>query len=397
MSEKSDDLAKFREPEALIQLARDCEDLEPRETEAYVDLLRWLQQNLGPEFFSQVAENGHPLFFKMVNNGAWRIRDLIWLFTSLRRLEDADSYGTLLEKVRSPQDFSEARSLIEVAEGMSEAGFAVEIEPTATVQGQLRKPDICVRNPELDESFYVEVSELGEPQDSRLSANLLGEISSMAREEGRDLHYKGKVEKVVPEEETGEVTSAFHGLLDRVRQTGELEQARQEGFYIFAAAPKDQRDRLDSWAARHDLERATLEGPPISREDLKRTRKKFRKKKAQLPAGHPNWIFIRKSRGFWYQEGHEDVVRTLQEELSRSDHVFGLVVYGPGGMWAEPEVWMDGPHEYVRKPRTRDLYQHHYFIVNEEGKERMSSSSLAGFRKSLQGRRPIDLTGEEMD
>lgn len=72
MSEKSDCLAKFREPDALIRLAEDCEGLELRETEASADLLRWARESLGPEFFSRITEYGHLLFTTRADWGSCR-------------------------------------------------------------------------------------------------------------------------------------------------------------------------------------------------------------------------------------------------------------------------------------------------------------------------------------
>src|SRR2546426_10756658 len=75
--------------------------------------------------------------------------------------------ATLKRRLRDPEGFREALSVLMVASKVCRSGFNVHIDVRAEREGRVKLPDLKLQDPETNDELYVEVTIVGDSQTAR--------------------------------------------------------------------------------------------------------------------------------------------------------------------------------------------------------------------------------------
>jgi hypothetical protein len=92
---------------------------------------------------------------RLLNWAPWTSRWLVWLSTSIRRVEPMPNYDKLRERLVDPMKFDEGCSVLQVAERLVAVGLQVSFDVHAVVDGAQKMPDMLVEDPESGIKFHA--------------------------------------------------------------------------------------------------------------------------------------------------------------------------------------------------------------------------------------------------
>src|SRR5687767_6781844 len=120
--------------------------------------IEWLKNDLGTDFWQRYPS--HPLLGYAINRAKWT---RVWLATFARALQLAKQWKEgqgLLERIRNPDQFSEALSVLKAGIRF-DSTWEVTVDPQIQKAGGPGKPDLKLFNSTTGEELFVELSALG--------------------------------------------------------------------------------------------------------------------------------------------------------------------------------------------------------------------------------------------
>lgn len=256
------------------------------------------------------------MLFWYFTNSAGRARLSVIRFTeALKMLESAPGYRAILKRIRRPkslEDLLEGKSVIEVAQKFTRAGFAVEFEPEVNVPNHLgvagpKNPDMRIVNRGTGEEIIVEVSRMMPSDHQNLISDTHDPIWNVLMVEGmfsdpealknilqpKHILPRARFFRGIEGDELKGVVERLRKLIEEVRAIGEFRELIIPDTIEVGIASYDDHDRALEWAASRGMkEHDQIEGPNILTDEIARARVKLRSKLRQLPEDRPGIIVL---------------------------------------------------------------------------------------------------------
>lgn len=268
----------------------------------------------------------HPIRRFLFNTAPWTRHWLIWLSNGIVCFQDSAGFEALASKLRRRLDFFEGVFALEVAGHLRHCG-AVAFERN-TESASRRQPDLTVEMPEV--TLSVELVSVGAGDDFlRASETLEGISTALHKARIGTGCWAGKIGRIHSEQRLEDTIGRIRSTAEQIGEKGftalEIPSVIELGMCL-----PGELVQLEHWAARHHLKPGTLEGPPVSEDDLRRVRARLRKKArgGQLPPGKPGIIVIRSSGIMGHDADPEGVAMALEEESHAYSNLMAVVVIG---------------------------------------------------------------------
>jgi len=263
----------------------------------------------------------------------WTYCWLTWLSGSMARVERVDGFDSLLQRLRDRCKFAEAYSVLQVADGLAAAGFAVRFDIPVQVGRNLKVPDILVADPKTGTSFYCEVSTLYSSQGLGDQSRLLNAIHTMLIQNATPVAFAGRLLRPVADEEVAGLINRIQWELIEIENNSSFRKIDLDDALQLAFAPAVHGDHVSAWAQEHGLPPNSLRAALPATDHGARLRYKIEEEARQLPAGRPNLVVILAQDLLMTASNLEDLLARVAEIVSDHRKVTALVLtcedFGP--------------------------------------------------------------------
>jgi hypothetical protein len=335
----SDDPFKhFKTPEDYarwdnyIEQTRSSSSLTPSEGIKAESAFQSLRKHLGDDaWLSKAFEIRHPLAVGyLVNFAPWTRKVLIRMAEAMEAfgLKKNSNYKSVRDRLRKPDKFSEAQSVLETGYKFLLHGFEVAFDPSVTIAGKdgspkEKIPDLKITNTDTGEEIFVEVSALGFSNQHQQISNaeriiFFQLLDAIGFEE--DIIMRACVYKAPDDATLKNIVEEIKKLAAKVRAGGGFETWTSESVIELAAAALNQADTVHQWAAEREFKQGEIiKGAPIGLNDPKRLiLDKIGKEVRQLPKDRPGMIVVTTTQNFlFYTYPMEMIGELLSTHLQR--------------------------------------------------------------------------------
>jgi hypothetical protein len=291
--------------------------------------------------------------------------------TTLSGVAGLDSVLADLQSHRDSTEPSHAFYLIEAAAKLFHAGLKVSFEPSLP-SGFASKPDLMLEHDATREKFYLEltVQSLSSKQVEglRLLAISIPKAAFpdvLCAAVWHDMPSDGQLRSVA-----GKVDSAI-GI---ARETETLVEIAEKDVLMMAVCHRSKKEMLDKWRTSKGLSGSCYgQGPRDKTDEISRMKHKIQMKHRQLPAGHPNIIFIQSNSIFNHVK--LDALRyEIENAMSQRSHVAAVVVCGCNLGSARPIQLLQTSTSRFEQRVREDRIEHTLLIWNDRAAPKPSPS-----------------------
>ncbi len=258
----------------------------------------------------------------------WTYRWLTWLSSAIARVERVDGFGSLRERLAHHSKFEEAYSVLQVADGLVEAGLSVRFDVPVQVGQSLKVPDILVADSETGASFYCEVSTLYSAQGQVDQSKILNAIHTvlMRIQTRLPVAFAGRLLRPIADEEAEGLINRIQWELMEIENDSSFHEIGVGDALQLALAPAVLGDRVSTWAQTRGLELDSLCGALPAADHVGRLRWKIKEEARQLPAGQPNLVVILAQELFMVASSPEDLIPPAKDILSENRNITALIL-----------------------------------------------------------------------
>ena len=184
-------------------------------------------------------------------------------------------------------------TVLQIADRMHAVGMEVAFDPSITIEGGTKVPDLLLQDRAAGTSFYAEASIMFSAD--RLIKAL--DVSNRLTELFHSFHddpvaYSGLILRPITPNEVEGLIGRVHWEILEVRRDRSLREVRLDDTLLLALAPEAHKSRVDQWSRDHDLEPGSFGAMLPAADDFQRLRSKIAEEAQQVPAGQPNVIVI---------------------------------------------------------------------------------------------------------
>lgn len=328
------------------------EGLSPLEREQARRAYLALRDILGESFLDDALRppRFHGFMAMVVNRAPWTRTWTTWFAQALRDLRGCPGFDGLLQRIRDPEDYPEALSVLRHAHAFHAAGFVIDIEPPTQVAGKTKKPDFKATDPEARETLYVEVTTLSESKPAQRAQAQMDAVFSNLWPAMPDVFFAGRLEKLVSEPHLQEIAQRVTAAVGTAQRLGSFQTHVEPGAIEFGVAPKEDLAILEAWAQERSLRVGEFSGPPYDSNELGRIEKRLQDEQAQLPPEFPSIVIIENLGVFLESSEPRKVVARLEEAVYSYPHLLGSIIVGTMiGPETPPAGRMIGQHAFVTR------------------------------------------------
>jgi hypothetical protein len=268
----------------------------------------------------------------------WTYKWLAWLSSSIARVEPMDGFDSLRKRLADRAKFSEAYSVLQVADGLIVADLAVRFDVPVQVGPSLKVPDILVADTETGASFYCEVSTLYSAQAHGDQSRLLNAVHMALIQSKIPVAFAGRLLRPIANEECEGLINRIQWELLEIENDSSFHEVDVGGALQLTLAPAAHEDRVSAWAQEHGLKLGLLSGALPATDHGARLRRKIEEEALQLPAGQPNLVVIQAQDLLMSTDDVANILANAKEIISEHRKVTALVVtcedFGPVVSWA---------------------------------------------------------------
>lgn len=307
--------------------------------------LEFLKDTLGTDFLKQAWKTCHPFRLHVLNEAPWTREWLIRFADELLVIRGYPGYGQLLWKLKRSSDWSEARSVMQVALKMRRAG----LEPSfVQAVSQKRTPDLRVTDPSSGVSLNVEVTALhtsAPDKEADFAFNVVTNAMFLVQPR---IGYSGCLLAPISPRRALELGRQVEAATKEAIATGHLVQVFEPGEILMAVGPFDSPE-LESWCTEHGMQ-VGFSGPPVGVGEARRVEGKIGSKirRGQMPADQPGLLAV---YSFWpplHTGSPASVLARLGDCVAEAPNLVGCVVFSNiftiAGVPASSEITQYGDH-----------------------------------------------------
>ena len=319
------------------------------------------------------------------NRVAWTKRWTYWFAESLKLISYVDSYKSLLKRVRDPNKWEEALSVLEFSRCIGRTGIPIVFD-RCLPNG--KKPDVTFRISNF--TCTAEVSRLN-PSDFEIAVEEASKILTfMFIRIMHECSYAARILRRPTENEIEELSS-FDDLINECTcPENKLFEESVGDWLEFAISPNENLKLLRKWAYDRGICLNSIDQikPPIG-DLIRRMGNKIEKKAKQLVSYNPS-ILILKNQQFLAEGGYiHDRVLELEPYLKSQTRLAVLIIYCS---YLEPHlesvlVNYSSDHVFIERARTSFEAERWVLIPNPRNKTRGNEEVFRYLCNALSGQK----------
>lgn len=298
-------------------------DFSPLELQQLEDAKQHLSRFFGDDF--PQAKVPHPFHAMLFNRAPWTRKEIIQFYRSLVLSSSFDNRDGLHKRLLDPNGFREAKSVLDCAVLFAEAGFSVDIEPSLETIGSTRLPDLKITAPVVKDSFFVEVSTVGESREELEARSKFDRITFKFFLQDKVL-WRGRLHRIPSDKRMVEIEARLDQAIERCRLNQSMEIVSIPGILDVWLAPAGRESKLGDLAKSSGLDNGSFEGPSTDPRLVPRLKERVLEKARQLPEGEPGVIWIRLDQVLGFHLKPDELWETLSEFIQAFSHVVALVL-----------------------------------------------------------------------
>jgi hypothetical protein len=306
-----------------IDAFREAGAPEPKDSHETAAVMSQLRKTFGDDAMALPPA----LLERLLNTAPWTYSWLRWLAQSIRRLEAADGFSGLRDRLVKPEKYDEALSVLQVAGRLLGVGFDVRLDVPTPVEGKKKVPDIALKDAETNVNFHCEISVLYSPRgqvDQSRALNCL--VAPLLFQEGERVVFSGGLLRPISEDEIEGLRGRIQWEVWETRKEQSFREVNVEGILTLALAPAQDTDRVAEWGHERGLSPNSFCGVSPGADGYARLRLKVEEKAKQLPPGKPNVLVIHAHELFLRAAGPEELLAQCRESISGYDQIAMLVL-----------------------------------------------------------------------
>ncbi|MDR3666091.1 MAG: hypothetical protein P4L35_04520 [Ignavibacteriaceae bacterium] len=347
------------------------------------EALNFLKIEFGEDF---LKENYSPIrhpFFKFITNYVRTTR--LWFVDIAERIllvKNFPQYEGLLERLKNPQKYSEAMSVLESAYKFCKAGFEIEFDPCVKIGNGNKVPDIKIIDSFTQETLYCEVSFLNYSENQIKAQETEDELFNATRGYGF-LETAGRVYKPLSLNHRNELISKIKELSKSVAEKQGFGTLIIDHVITLGLSTPDKKEKLQKWANKHGCNVGEFDGPPSESNDVQRMKFKIKKEQEQLPLDHPNLIVIYAPDFYFQFNDLNKTIHILEEYVYDFEHVRAVIICGSYFGEIKPLELRENDHIYFQKSKGQDSAEQYLIIWNRFCKKNISKITTEKIYRSI--------------
>jgi hypothetical protein len=203
----------------------------------------------------------------------------------LNSVSTATKYNELIKRIKRPEQFYEAISVLDAAYQFALVGFTIELDLKVYVEDKEKKPDIIILA-ENDVMIPVEVSQNTTSDREQRSSKTFAAIRDILFSSFDRIEYCCKLYKALSPNHLNDILLQVKALVEKVKNENKFNSISIDDVIDLGAAPKNiaiQLNKLIKWKETKNLNGINLQGPPWSDDEILRLKSKMNKENQQLP------------------------------------------------------------------------------------------------------------------
>jgi len=313
-----------------------------------------------------LVEKGHYIYWNIANTAPWTRKWFIHFSDALQKSLSQKNGQQIIDRLKRPSDYDVALLELDIANSFMNVGFEVEFYPI--VEQINKKPDLKITNPNTNEQFFVEITELGASDQAKESYKTFDTISKELfskshTSDGKRIHSMGRIHKYLSEPNLKRIMEKINNMIEKVKNTGFEELVENEVIEL-ALSTDDKIEFLKSWAKERGID-ANLIGPSSDPDEVHRLHQKIRREQKQLPQNLLNILVIKDGTRFMI--GRRDIkeVSKLEEYVYEHNHLAFCIVFNSyisGSL--EEKIMNLGDH--IRLQKSSDMLGREMLILTNK-------------------------------
>lgn len=291
--------------------------------------------------------------------------------TALSGTPGLDSVLNDLQSHRESTEPSHAFYLIETAAKLLHAGLNVSFQPSLP-SGFGSKPDLMVEYGATQEKFYLELTVQSLSSKQIEGLRLLG--ISIPKAAFPDVLCAAIWHDVPSDAQLQSIEDKVDSAIGIARETENLVEIAETDVLTMAVCHRSRKEMLDTWRTSKGLSGSCYgQGPRDKTDEISRVKHKIQMKQRQLPAGHPNIIFVQSNSIFNHVK--LDALRyEIESAMNQRTHVAAVVVCGCNLGTARPIRLLDTSSSRFEQSVREDRIEHTLLIWNDHAQPKPSPS-----------------------
>ncbi|MHB8336867.1 MAG: hypothetical protein ACYDEE_05570 [Ignavibacteriaceae bacterium] len=265
-------------------IANHCDEFDGLTVEEKVRVKRafsFLKNEFGDDFLRTI-DSAHPFNFHIHNYAPPSRLWFAYLAAMIESVKYFPNYISLLKRLKVPNKFHEAYTVLETSFNFKSVGFDIEFDPGITINGRNKVPDLKLINTETKESFYCEVSvsytSVKQNEAMKTEIEIFNAVISAT-----GLEFAGRVTKTLPDIEKTEIKDKIINLAKTVSEELGFGVLIIEDVLILGYATQDNVEKLEDWAKNNGCSLRSFEGPYFDVNEMRRIENKINEKKNNYP------------------------------------------------------------------------------------------------------------------
>lgn len=327
----------------------------------------------------------HPIRHYAFNFAPWTRLALTGLAADLRSLEDSPGFETLVARLRAPERWGEGYSVSSIAARLVARDFSVEFDPDVMVHGGPKQPDLLVKNEEVGDSIYVEVSALQASraeEEAHRAFRALSEACWM--ETGID--FAGRMHRTPSKHLLDQMMRRTRQAIGRAQKTGKMQIVDMPHELELAVAPRSDVEFLQTWAQERGIQ--GFSGPATSPDTINRIKGKIRNEQKQLPKDSLGAIVLDVPFGFFLWEARDEMaeihLRDLGETIAEYPNLLSVVLRCQGMSFSHSKAYLHVEGQTYAKGPTRPPYDEELFLLtNRSCKLKLTPATMTAWTRAF--------------
>lgn len=366
--------------------------------------LNYLVSLFGDDFLKGPSDVPHPFYFKFLWNSApWVRRSLLRFTNILRSFESSPDFADLLFRIKRPDLFREACSVLEIGNKFYQAGLDLRFDQNVLTidkwnQEHFKKPDLQVTDPNTGEVIYVEVTQLG-VSDEQISVDRTFETiwrilhNSMFCPEGFTNNFQdetfylpySRIHRSPSNLELSDVVTQINTVIEKARLTDEFQELNIENTLELAIAPPKKHSQAEEWAKARNISDIS-ESPLIPLNGLRRAKGRIFKKIKQLPADKPGIVVVHfvDNLTFWAYDAGQIIFEVAEEVDKHSQLLFAVMIQASMEADHDLEIATLNAHSRIKKMRIDGVTEQTITVNNSLSNVTISESAHRRLLEAVQ-------------
>lgn len=330
-----------------------------------------LSRILGNNLHENYKTNNSSFFQMMANTATWCYQKKIWMAEALSRLENVSNFDLLVSKLRVPDQYEEALSVLESANKFLVNGFSISLESSIEFNGINKKPDICIQNIDGPE-FYIEVSCFDESLHIKTNS-LVGKILNY---KFPLLSYAGRIHKDLDDANSHEWTEHLAMGFNEAISLGSFKVVQYKDYLTLGVVNRNFQTEFQNWCTKNKLRPDNIYLPAENFDPITRLKRKIQTKQRQLPAAMSNIIIIKMKGSQTLFIDPKRILTELTKYLTKYTHVSAVFIYDRFLGLPQENPRIDFDSSYFISKSVYEVEQENLFVIYNEKAKRSIDKNL---------------------